>query len=93
MAQIEDRPGFETFGEDVKAAREALNMPRRVLVERVDIDSRYLANIELEQTIPSLPVIIRLVKICGLPMEPLTAQSKEPENCLAALRPFKSAYH
>ena len=33
------------------------------------IYSFYLANIELEQTIPSLPVIIQLVKICGLPME------------------------
>ena len=57
MARIEDCPGFETFGEDVKAAREALNMPRGVLAERVDIDPRYLANVELEQTIPSLPVI------------------------------------
>ena len=25
MAKIEDCPGFETFGSDVKAAREALN--------------------------------------------------------------------
>ena len=44
-------------------------MPRGVLAERVDIDPHYLANIELEQTIPSLLVIIQLVKICGLPME------------------------
>ena len=44
-------------------------MPRRVLAEREDIAPCYLANIELEQTIPSLPVIIQLVKICGLPME------------------------
>ena len=35
----------------------------------VNIESRYLANIENEGTIPSLPVIIQLVKICGLPME------------------------
>ena len=26
MAKIEDCPGFETFGSDVKAAREALNI-------------------------------------------------------------------
>lgn len=26
MAKIEDCPGFETFGSDVKAAREALNL-------------------------------------------------------------------
>ena len=35
----------------------------------VDIDWRYLANIENDGTIPSLPVIIQLIKICGLPVE------------------------
>ena len=69
MAKVKDCPGFETFGADIKAAREALNMSRRVLAEQIHVDPRYLANIELEQTIPSLPVIIQLVKICGLPME------------------------
>ncbi len=66
MAQIEDCPSFETFDEDVKAAREALNMPRRVLAERVDIDPRYLANIELEQTIkPSF--FIKLINAKPMP--------------------------
>ena len=69
MAKIKDCPGFETFGADIKAAREALNMSRRVLAEQIHVDPRYLANIENEGTIPSLPVIIQLVKICGLPME------------------------
>ena len=69
MAKVKDCPGFETFGADIKAAREALNMSRRVLAEQIHVDPRYLANIELEQTIPSLPVIIQLVRICGLPME------------------------
>ena len=32
-------------------------------------DSRYLANIENEGTLPSLPVVIQLIKICGLPVE------------------------
>ena len=62
MAKIEDCPGFETFGADVKEARKAKNLARKD-------DTRYLANIENEGTIPSLPVIIQLVKICGLPME------------------------
>lgn len=30
MAKIEDCPGFETFGSDVKAAREALNISRSI---------------------------------------------------------------
>lgn len=41
MAKIEDCPGFETFGSDVKAAREALNISRRALAEQVSIDPRY----------------------------------------------------
>ena len=69
MANIEDCPGFETFGADVKAARSAKHLSRRTLAEIVNIDSRYLANIENEGTIPSLPVIIQLIKECGLPVE------------------------
>lgn len=69
MAKIEDCPGFETFGSDVKAARESLNLSRKALAEQVHIDSRYLANIELEQTIPSVPVLLQLIRICKLPVE------------------------
>ena len=69
MANIEDCPGFETFGEDVKAARIARHLSRKTLAEIVNIDSRYLANIENEGTIPSLPVIIQLIKVCGRPVE------------------------
>lgn len=69
MANINDCPGFETFGADVKAARSARHLSRKTLAEIVNIDSRYLANIENEGTIPSLPVIIQLIKECGLPVE------------------------
>ena len=69
MANIKDCPGFETFGADVKAARSAKHLSRKTLAEIVNIDSRYLANIENEGTIPSLPVIIQLIKVCGLPVE------------------------
>ena len=69
MAKVEDCPGFETFGADVKAARIAKHLSRKTLAEIVNIDSRYLANIENEGTIPSLPVIIQLIKECGLPVE------------------------
>ena len=69
MANVKDCPGFETFGADVKAARSAKHLSRKTLAEIVNIDSRYLANIENEGTIPSLPVIIQLIKVCGLPVE------------------------
>ena len=70
MAKVEDCPGFETFGADVKEARKAKNLARKDLAEKGEqLIPGNLANIENEGTIPSLPVIIQLVKICGLPME------------------------
>ena len=49
MANIEDCPGFETFGSDVKAARQAKRISRKAMAEKVNIDWRYLANIENEK--------------------------------------------
>lgn len=69
MANIEDCPGFETFGADVKAARKAKHLSRKAMAEKGNIDWRYLANIENDGTIPSLPVIIQLIRNCGLPVE------------------------
>lgn len=69
MAKIEDCPGFETFGADVKAARKAKRWARRTLAEMVSIDYRYLENIENKGTIPSVPVAIQLISICGLPSD------------------------
>lgn len=49
MANIEDCSGFETFGSDVKAARQAKRISRKAMAEKVNIDWRYLANIENEK--------------------------------------------
>ena len=64
MAKIKDCPGFETFGVDVRAAREALGLTIKALAEQINVDPRYLSEIELKPTIPSIPV-----RICRLPME------------------------
>ena len=69
MANIEDCPGFETFGADVKAERKAKRLSRKTMAEIINVDARYLANIENDGTIPSLPVVIQLIKECGLPVE------------------------
>lgn len=69
MVNIEDCPGFETFGADVKAARKAKRLSRKTMAEIINVDARYLANIENDGTIPSLPVVIQLIKECGLPVE------------------------
>ena len=69
MAKVEDCPGFETFGEDVRAAREALGLTIKALAEQINIDPRYLSEIELKPVIPSIPVILQLVRVCRLPIE------------------------
>ena len=67
MAIIEECPGFETFGADVKAARKAKRIT--ALAETLHVAVKYLADIENVGKIPSVPVLIQLVRICGLPME------------------------
>ena len=69
MAKVEDCPGFETFGEDVRAAWEALGLTIKALAEQINIDPQYLSEIELKPTIPSIPVILQLVRVCRLPIE------------------------
>ena len=69
MSNIEDYLGFETFGADVKAARKAKRLTRKTMAEIINVDFRYLANIENDGTIISLPVIIQLIKECGLPVK------------------------
>ena len=69
MPNVKDCPGFETFGANVQQARESVKMSRRELAEKVGIDLRYLANIELCGIIPSVPVVMQLIRICKLPAE------------------------
>jgi len=69
MAKIKECPGFETFGADVKNARHEMRISRQKLAEMVHISPVYLANIENDDAIPSIPVIIQLIKACGLPVE------------------------
>jgi len=69
MPKAHDCPSFEKLGADIKEARKALGLSRRELAEKVDIDPRYLANIENSGDIPSVPVLYELVRICKLPVE------------------------
>lgn len=64
-----DFHSFETFGADVKTAREKLGISRRELAEKIGVDPRYLANIELNATIPSMPLVVQLFHLCRLPTE------------------------
>ena len=68
MAKIEDCPGFETFGSDVKAAREALNISaghwqNRCILILATLQYRIGADSS------SVPVVLQLIRICKLPVE------------------------
>ena len=65
MAKVEDCPGFETFGADVKAARKARRLARKALAEMVGIEWRYLANIENPQPPGRDPAYQDLRASCG----------------------------
>jgi transcriptional regulator with XRE-family HTH domain len=69
MPRVTECAAFSNFGTDVKEARNAMNVSRRVLAEMVNIDPRYLANIENSGSLPSLPVFYELVTICKLPVD------------------------
>lgn len=38
MAKIEDCPGFETFGADIKEARKSKRLTRKDLAEKVNVE-------------------------------------------------------
>lgn len=75
MANIQDCPGFEPFGADVKMARKQMRLSRQKAAEILGISQFYLINIENNHTIPSLPVIIQLIGIFGLSAQKYFDQS------------------
>ena len=67
MANIEDCPGFETFGSDVKAARQAKRISRKAMAEKVNIDWRYLATSKTRGPFPACRLSYSLLKPAGFP--------------------------
>ncbi len=59
---------FANFGQDVKTARGVMKMSRNRLAEIVNIEPRYLANIENSGSVPSIPIFRDLVVACKLPV-------------------------
>ena len=69
MTKERNRTPFDSFGADMKEARKSLGFSQKTLAEMVNIDPRYLANIENSGALPSLPVFFEIITICKLPPE------------------------
>ena len=69
MPRHREQAAFAPFGNDVKEARRALGLSRRELAEMINIDPRYLANIENSGNLPSLPIFYEIIIICKIPVE------------------------
>lgn len=84
MSEKNELDNFSSLGEDIKKARKAKGISRQALAEMVHIVPRYLANIENSGSLPSLPVLCDLVKICNLPIEkyfyPQLANEENPQR-------------
>ena len=72
-AKKEKRPvakiDFKPYGAAIKAGRTKQKESRNKAADALFISPHYLANIENQGAIPSLPVMIQLIKVCGLPVE------------------------
>jgi len=69
MPKERNRAPFDSFGADMKEARKALGYSQKTLAEMINIDPRYLANIENSGQLPSLPVFYEIITVCKLPAE------------------------
>ena len=74
---------FNSFGRDLKAARESSGISRRQMHNLIGIDPSYLANIENSGFIPSLSYLYDLVTTCKLPVEKYFFPEREEQESKA----------
>lgn len=90
MQRVKECKLFNTLGKDIKSSRQILNMSRKDLAEKLNIDPRYLANIENSGSLPSLPIFYELIRVCRLPVEqyffPPIEKGENPQSALAIER-------
>ncbi len=61
---------FRPLGEAIKQAREARGLTREQLSELLDKAPRHLQAIENEGQLPSLPLLVQLVRMFDIPLDP-----------------------
>ena len=80
MRKKEDRYDFRAFGLAIKAARKKQGLTREQVGAKIEIDPRYLTNIENKGQHPSLQVLYDLVTLLNVSVDefflPASSQSK-----------------
>lgn len=80
MRKKEDRYDFRAFGLAIKAARKKQGLTREQVGAKIEIDPRYLTNIENKGQHPSLQVLYDLVTLLNVSVDefflPASSQAK-----------------
>ena len=69
MRKKEDKYDFRAFGLTIKAARKKQNLTREQVGAMIEIDPRYLTNIENKGQHPSLQVFYGLVSLLNISVD------------------------
>ena len=69
MRKKEDKYDFRAFGLAIKAARKKQNLTREQVGAMIEIDPRYLTNIENKGQHPSLQVLYDLVSLLNVSVD------------------------
>ena len=69
MRKKEDRYDFRAFGLAIKAARKKQGLTREQVGAKIEIDPRYLTNIENKGQHPSLQVLYDLVSLLNVSVD------------------------
>ena len=80
MRNTDGRYDFRAFGQAIKAARSKQGMTRKQAAEIIDIDPRYLTNIENKGQHPSLQVFYKLVTLFRLSVDQYFYPDAEPDK-------------
>ena len=80
MRKTEDKYDFRAFGLAIKAARMKQGLTREQVGAKIEIDPRYLTNIENKGQHPSLQVFYDLVTLLNVPAVQRQSEKHSPQT-------------
>ena len=80
MRKKEDKYDFRAFGLAIKSARKKQNLTREQVGAMIEIDPRYLTNIENKGQHPSLQVLYDLVSLLNISVDEFFLPVSDPDK-------------